>query len=172
VTDPESPNRDLSAEGPAGPGLTLSEEELVINTELMESGRARLIKRVEVETVTRTFELRREVLEVERLDPLPDGQSGGAASPDDGPAGSAPDVLQSGPLAPGSLQEGVLEIVLMQEEALITTQLVPRERVRLTKHVVAEDHQVQADLSAERVDLEERGAAADTTTTAPNPQLP
>jgi stress response protein YsnF len=133
--------------------MTLSEEELVINTELVESGRARLIKRVEVETVTRTIELRREVLEIERLDPTP--QHGATAPPDAGAAGSS-DVLETGPLATGSLQEGSLEIVLMQEEALITTQMVPRERVRLTKHVVAEGQPIEVDLRTERVDLEQR----------------
>lgn len=139
--------------------MTLSEEELVIDTELVETGRARLVKRVEVETVTRTIELRREVLEIERLDPTPDTQAGATAL-EAGAAGSW-GVLETGPLAPGSLQEGTVEILLMQEEALITTQMVPRERVRLTKHVVAEGQPIDANLRAERVDLEQRSSPRD-----------
>ena len=60
---------------------------------------------------------------------------------------------------PGTPSAGTVEIVLMQEEALITTQLVPRERVRLTKQVVTEARVVDADLRVERVDLEQRPAA-------------
>jgi stress response protein YsnF len=143
---------------PAGPEMILSQDELVVNTELVESGRARLVKRVQVETVTRTIELRREVLEIEYLEPAHNGEAREVdLSPGDGAAGVS-EVLESGLLAPGSWQEGVREIVLMQEEALITTQLVPRERVRLTKRVVTEDHAIEAELRGERADVEQRSA--------------
>jgi stress response protein YsnF len=158
MTEPYSSGGD-SPDEKRRDGMTLSEEELVINTELVESGRARLIKRVEVETVTRTIELRREVLEIERLDPTP--QPGATAPPDAGAAGSASGVLETGPLAPGSLREGTVEIVLMQEEALVTTQMVPRECVRLTKHVIAEGQPIEANLRTERVDLEQRPSPRD-----------
>ena len=47
----------------------------------------------------------------------------------------------------------------MQEEAIITTQLVPRERVRLIKQIVTEERTVDADLQVEHVDLAQRPAA-------------
>jgi stress response protein YsnF len=157
MTGPE-PTDGPAAEESRRPGMTLAEEDLVINTELVETGRARLVKRVEVETVTRTFELRREFLEIERLDPAR------STEPDPSPTKGGPVVLESGPMAPGSMQGGSIEIVLMQEEALITTQLVPRERVRLTKQVVAENRTIDADLSSERVDLEQRPSSDGSTT--------
>lgn len=168
-TPDESPPTDAYGQGSDGspvgedtnPGMTSSEEELVVSTELVETGRARLIKRVEVETVTRTIELRREILEIERLDPMPAGEGAEVAPDGPGAGGWGPAVLDDGPLAPGSLQPGVLEIVLMQEEALITTQMVPRERVRLAKEVVAADQPVEADLRVERVDLEQRRSPTD-----------
>jgi stress response protein YsnF len=154
MTDARTGDTDPNADE-AGPSMTLAEEELVINTVLVETGRVRLRKRVQVETVTRTFELRREVLEIEHLDRLPGAERD--PSEEGGEAGAAvPAVLQDGPLAPGSLREATVEILLMQEEAVVTTQLVPRERVRLTKRVVTEDHTVDADLASERADLEER----------------
>lgn len=133
---------------------TLSEEELVINTELVETGRVRLTKRIHVETVTRTFELRREILEIERLDQTsPERERSDLAAAE---TETETAVLKSGPLAPGSLMEGSIEIVLMQEEALVSKQMVPRERVRLTKDVVTEIHTIDAELSSERADLEQR----------------
>ncbi len=138
-------------------GLIRSEEELVVTTELVVTGHARLVKRVEVETVTRTIELRREVLEIERLDtPEEAGSPGGPASTSSPGAVSE---VPSGPLVAGSFTEAVVEIVLMQEEALITTEMVPRERIRLSKRVLTEERVVEADLQVERFDLEERSAA-------------
>ena len=47
----------------------------------------------------------------------------------------------------------------MQEEAVITSQMVPRERVRLSKQVITEERTVDADLQVERVDLEQTSSA-------------
>jgi stress response protein YsnF len=144
--EPRSEAAQHDAERPE-PGLTLSEEELAVTTRLVESGRVRLVKRIEVETVTQTVELRREVLEVERLGP---GQA--STEPLEG---SSADLLLDGILASGSLQEGAVEIVLMQEEATISTRLVPRERVRLSKTVVREDRPIEAEILSEHADVEE-----------------
>jgi stress response protein YsnF len=73
-------------------------------------------------------------------------------------------VIETGLLAPGSMQNGTVEIVLMQEEALITTEMVPRERVRLTKQVTTENRTIDADLTIERADLEQRPSAERETT--------
>jgi stress response protein YsnF len=156
VTDHRSPNSDEQAENQAAPAdLVLSEDELVVNKEVVETERTRLVKRVEVETVTRTFELRREVLEIERLESTHgegDSEASQAEADDDADAVEN-STFEAGVLAPGSFDEGTVEIVLMQEEALITTRLVPRERVRLAKQVVTETRAVDADLRSEEVEL-------------------
>ena len=183
MSEPDTPHLSTSESGARSDGdethaggMIRSEEELLITTELVETGRARLIKRVETETVTRTIELRREVLYIERIDPEP-------AAPDpDGSGETVPSsiearaVQQAGPLAAGSFEAGSVEIVLMQEEAIITTQLVPRERVRLIKQIVTEERTVDADLQVEHVDLAQRPAARSsnpkpTTATSTRPEF-
>jgi stress response protein YsnF len=153
MSEAGTPTPDRELKGSAA-GIARSEEELRIATELVETGRARLVKRVESETVTRTIELRREVLQIERLPASAEGDSPAPGS-DEMVEADLP-VIQTGPLAAGSFQHGTVEVVLMQEEALITTQMVPRERVRLTKQIVTEQRTVDADLQAERVELEQR----------------
>ena len=91
MSEPDTPHLSTSESGARSDGdethagrMIRSEEELLITTELVETGRARLIKRVETETVTRTIELRREVLYIERIDPepaAPDPEGRGKPSP-------------------------------------------------------------------------------------------
>jgi stress response protein YsnF len=140
-------------------GIIRSEQELVATTETVHTGRARLVKRVEVDTITRTIEVRREILAIEHLD---------ADAPDAGPSPTGtsegqPQLyeIHAGPLAPGSFEEGIVEIVLMQEEVELTTRAVPRERVRLNKQVITENRIVDADLLKERVELDQQPSAGE-----------
>jgi stress response protein YsnF len=149
MTDAHTPDRDDSSES-AGPDMILSGDELVIDTELVEVGRVRLVKRVQVETVTRTIELRREILEIQRFEPVVPGQDAGTPAPNE----DTIEAMQTGPMASGSLEEGIVEIVLMQEEAVITTRTIPKERVRIRKHVSSRARTIDADLRVERADLE------------------
>ncbi len=47
------------------------------------------------------------------------------------------------------------EIVLHEEQAVVDTKVVPKERVRLSTEEVVEEQQVSADLRKERIDMED-----------------
>ncbi len=131
--------------GSAGelPAMVRSQEEFRISKTAVPRERVRLIKRVVTETVTRTFEVRREELEIERLpvEPQLDGVAGEGLAP---PSGSGRHFVDS--------EE---EIVLMEEEVVVTKRVVPRERVRLVTRTVVEDRQVSGELAREEVELEQ-----------------
>ena len=61
------------------PSVVRSEEELAVDKRLVSRERVRLVKRVVTETVTKTFEVRREELHIERV-PLDDAASQPAAA--------------------------------------------------------------------------------------------
>ena len=172
------------------PALTRSEEELVVERRALPRERVRLVKRVVTETVTRTVDVRREELHVERV-PLGaedeatlEGPPGGDASPPRGRSGLAerlPGRLGEGlaalerqrarlrgGLTPESepFSDEVVDVTLFAEEVVVTKRVVPRERVRLRRAVVTEAREVHDDLRKERVELEapsgpERLGAAD-----------
>ncbi len=148
-----------------------SEEELVIAQRAVARERVRLVKRVVTETVTTTTEIRREELHVERLPldapqadvmPSTEASAGGESAPP-GIRGRFAPLLQR--LRPGSsasigpaFEDGVQEIVLMEEQVQVTKRVVPRERVRLRKEVVRLEREVQDSVRKEQVTVE--GAAA------------
>ena len=111
-----------------------SEEELVVGRVRVPTERVRVRKVIETEEVTVTVPLRREVLVVER-EPLTGGAPLGAGATDDVP----------------------LELVLREEEPVVSTRAVPVERVRVVKRVVAEERLVVDELRAEQVVLEQEG---------------
>jgi uncharacterized protein (TIGR02271 family) len=117
------------------PEVIRSEEEVVSDVLVTPYERVRISKRIVSETVTRTFEVRREELHVERF-PLDPGADAGA--------GEEP-------------QE--LELVLREEEAVVSTRVVPRERVRVRKELVTEQRTVDVELGRERVEVELDGGA-------------
>jgi uncharacterized protein (TIGR02271 family) len=114
--------------------MVRSEEELVVTKRTVPRERVRFVKRIVTETVTRTVEVRREELHVERLPP-------DAAAPPGDTSGT--------PFA-----EEPMEIILMEEEVVITTRVVPRERVRLIRETVVGEEKLTAALRSERVELE------------------
>ena len=126
------------------PELVRSEEELVISKTAAPVERVRLIKRVVTETVTKTFEVRREELHIER-EPVQRGADGVAAGD-----GAGIEVESRG----DHFHENVEVIVLMEEEVVVTKRVVPRERVRLVTQTVVEERQVSDDLRREEVELE------------------
>lgn len=123
-----------SVEG-SGVEVVRSEERAEIGVERVARQRVRLVKRVVVEQ--RVIELRREELAVEEL-PVTDLALAG-----DEPA------LTVGRREP-------LEIVLSEEEVVVTKRVVPRERVRVFVDTVRESAQVAFPLRHEEVAL--RGA--------------
>lgn len=120
------------------PEVVRSEEVLQVGTRTVVSGRVRLRKRVVVETVTQTVELRREelVVEQETFDDL------------DGPSTADVDEADGVELA-----ESLHEIVLHAERAVITKLVVPVERIRLRTHVVTGEAVITEDLRQEHVDV-------------------
>ena len=127
--------------------MTRSEERLVAATEVYEVGRARLRKYVVTEQVQITVEVRREELRLERAD-IPAGSRAMVEDPDVfGPA-EAFAVPEGGP---------IFEVTLHEERPVVTTEIVPVERVRLVKVVQTENHVVSGEVRKERIELVEPG---------------
>jgi uncharacterized protein (TIGR02271 family) len=113
--------------------VTRSEEELWIATHRRETQRARLTRYTESETVTKTVEVRHEQVRVE-YEPVPgadevDRPGSGSAASDDG------------------------WLVLYDEEVVVTTRRVPRERVRMRTHTITEDREITEVLRKEQVEV-------------------
>jgi stress response protein YsnF len=121
-----------------------SEERLVVGTELWETGRARLRKYVVTEEVQITVPIRREEIRFER-EPIAEGSRDLVADPDVfGPA----DVFER-------TEGGVIfEVTLHQERPLVTTEIVPVERVRLSKVVHTEQRVVTGQVRKERIEAD------------------
>ena len=124
--------------GDAGVSVVRLEEQLRVSTERVGVERVRVSKRVVTETVTRTFQVRREELVVESL-PISSGAPG-----DVGLAGSGP-----------------IDIVLHEEQIVVETRLVPVERVRIDVERVLEQRPVSEVVRREEITVENLGSAAD-----------
>src|SRR5204862_6261783 len=114
--------------------MTRSEEELRVATERREAGRARLRKYVVTETEERTVPVRREEVRVER-EPITDGNVDQAL---DGP----------------EISEEEHEVVLHEEQPVVEKRTVPKERVRLEKDTVTDEHRVSDEIRKERIDTD------------------
>lgn len=127
-----------------GDAMTRSEERLVAATEVYETGRARLRKYVVTEDVQITVQVRREELRLEQ-EAVP--QSGRHAVED--PDVFGPDEVFGGP------DGGVIfEVTLHEERPVITTEIVPVQRVRLTKVVHTDEHVVSGQVRKERIEAD------------------
>ena len=114
--------------------MTVSEERLRVGTEKRESGRARLRKYVVTENVTKTVPVRHEEVRVER-EPITDANVGAA---------------KSGP----DISEEEHEVVLREERPVVEKDVVPTERVRLTKETSTHDETVSGEVRKEQVDTD------------------
>ena len=128
----------------ADDAMTRSEERLVASTEVYETGRARLRKYVVTEDVQITVPIRREGIRLER-EPIEEGSR---------PPVQDPDVF--GPAEVFGTKDGgvIFEVILHQERPVVTTEIVPVERVRLTKVVETEDQVVSGEVRKERIEAE------------------
>ena len=118
----------------AGDAMTRSEEELEVGTVRREAGRVRLRKYVVTENVTTTVPVEREEVRVER-EPITPANVDAAAGPE--------------------ISEQEHEVVLHEEEPVVSKRTVPKERVRIEKETVTSDEQVSADLRKEQIEAEE-----------------
>ena len=114
--------------------MTRSEEELRVGTAQVERGRARLRKYVVTENVQTTIPVQREEVRLER-EPITDANVGQAM---DGPA----------------ISEEEHEVTLYAEEPVVEKRAVPKERVRLDKDTVVEEHQVSEQVRKEQIEAD------------------
>jgi stress response protein YsnF len=131
--------------------MTRSEEQLRVGTEQVAATRVRLVKYVVTEEVQVTVPLRREEIRIEHV-PLdaPDvpGESlapaGGQNQAGTAQAGSVP--------AGGTGTAGLpTEIVLHAERPVVSVEVVPVERVRLTTEVVQGQEQITEQVQREQI---------------------
>jgi len=147
MTAPNDPgyDRDDDATGTAPSGgsapsggtapteIIRSEERLEVRTGLRPTRRVRLRKRVVSEEVTQTVTIRREELVIDEED-LADAE-----------------VVAGGDHDFGGHDH---EIVLHEERVVLSTRVVPVERVRVRVRTSTEEVAVSEDLRAEQIDLE------------------
>lgn len=110
--------------------LIRQEERIQVGKEMLETGRIRLHKYVDTESIEQPVHLYREDFEIERI-----------------PIGGGEQVSST-------LEEGVQEIVLHEERIVLRKELVPVERVRLLTRRVATDSTVRDEVRRERIEVE------------------
>jgi uncharacterized protein (TIGR02271 family) len=129
---------DTVGRGTSGTGtddaMTRSEDEVRVGTERRETGRARLRKYVDTETVEQTVPVRREEARVER-EPITDANR---------------DAALAGP----DITEEEHEVTLHTEEPVVEKRTVPKERIRLDKDVQSDEAPVSEEVRRERIEAE------------------
>jgi uncharacterized protein (TIGR02271 family) len=110
--------------------LIRQEEQIQVGKEMLETGRVRLHKYVDVESIEQPVHLYREEFEIERI-PISGDEK-----------------------VSGNISEGVQEIVLHEERAVLRKELVPVERVRLRTKQVQQDSTVRDEIRRERIEVE------------------
>jgi uncharacterized protein (TIGR02271 family) len=108
--------------------LELQEERLEVGTEMLESGRVRLHRYVDIEPVDQAVHVYHEEFAVERR-PIADGHTHDFA-------------------------EAEQEIILHEERPVLRKELTPVERVRLVARRVEEDTPVHDEVRRERIEVE------------------
>jgi stress response protein YsnF len=138
-----------TASAGSGEAMTRSEERLVPGTEVYETGRARLRKYVITEDVQITVRVRREELRLEQ-ESIPTAGRGLVEDPDV----FGPDEVFGGP-------DGgtIFEVTLHEERPVVSTEIVPVQRVRLTKLVRTDEHIVSGQVRKERIEADLPGEA-------------
>ncbi len=115
--------------------MTRSEEQLRVDTENVEAGRARLRKYVVTEQQSVQVPVSREEVRVER-EPITGANRGKAMS--------GPDI-----------SEDEHEVVLHEERPVVGKETVPKERVRLGKETVKDQRTVTEQVRKEKIDVDE-----------------
>ncbi|HEX5510536.1 MAG TPA: PRC and DUF2382 domain-containing protein [Actinomycetales bacterium] len=120
--------------GTEEPAMTRSEEELRVGTESRATGRARLRKYVTTEHQSVTVPVTHEEVRVVR-EPITDENRGEA-------------------LQGADITEAEHEVTLHEEVPVVSTEVRPKERVRLDTEEVTEQEQVGADVRKEHIDID------------------
>ncbi|MFD5744345.1 DUF2382 domain-containing protein [Streptomyces massasporeus] len=120
--------------GVADDAMTRSEEEMHVGVERREAGRARLRKYVVTEEQQYTVPVRHEEVRVER-EPITEANL---------------DAAMTGP----DIAEAEHDVTLYEEQAVVETRAVPKERVRLSTEEVTEEETVTGEVRKERIETE------------------
>ena len=137
--------------------MVRSEEQLRVGTERVAARRMRVVKYVVTEEVQISVPIRREEIRIEEV-PLdaPDTDEGVFSESESLHAGYATDELRVGSRSGGSFTGGLPEeIVLHTERPVVTVEVVPVERVRLTTEVVAGQTSVSETVRREQVTVDQ-----------------
>jgi uncharacterized protein (TIGR02271 family) len=110
--------------------LVRQEERLQVSKEMLESGRVKLHKYVDVEPIEQAIHVFHEEYDVERIPITADERIS------------------------GNISEGEQEIILHEERAVLRKEIVPVERVRLRAKRVDEDSTVRDEVRRERIEIE------------------
>lgn len=130
-------NRDVDGRNDVdGNSVVRHEEQVNVGTERVQTGRARLRKRVVTEQETITVPVEREEVEIVR-EPIGEGQA------HDG----------------GTLGEEDVEVTLTEERPVVDKEVVAKERVGLDKNVVQDQERVQTEVGREEVEVVNDGDA-------------
>ena len=116
--------------------MVRSREQLAVSQTIRVRGGVRLHKRVVTETITQTVEVRHEELVITDL--------------------TSEEVnLQTSRAAgnPPQLSDREFDLILHEEQFVMTTAVVPAERVRVRVHVVTDHEQIVKTLHEEHIDL-------------------
>jgi len=133
ANQPNQPNQSMQQQ-PKGnltdeEWLVRQEERLQVGKEMLETGRVRLHRYVDVEPVEQAVHVFHEEYDIERM-----------------PIG--------GDERTHNFEEGEQEIILHEERAILRKEVVPVERVRLTARRVEEDTTVKDEIRRERIEIE------------------
>ncbi|MDQ3384430.1 MAG: YsnF/AvaK domain-containing protein [Actinomycetota bacterium] len=110
-----------------------SEEELRTSVRRVARERVVVRTRVVTEDVTLSFQVRKQVVEIER-------------EPFDAAIAAAEGLaLERGPES--------LEVVVYEERPVVTMELVPVERIRVTREIVRDEEPVRASLGREKIEI-------------------
>jgi uncharacterized protein (TIGR02271 family) len=115
--------------------MTRSEEELHVDTERREAGRARLRKYVVTEEVTQRVPVQREEVRIER-EPITDANRDSA-------------------LSGAEISEDEHEVVLHEETPVVDKQTVPKERVRMETDTRTDEETVTDEVRKERIESDD-----------------
>ncbi len=115
----------------AGPDwLVRQEEQLQIGTQLVETGRVRLHKYVDIQPIEQSVHVFHEEYDIERVP------------------------IAAGEQISSDIGESVQELILHEERAVYQKEAVPVERVRLVTKRVGEDKTVRGEIRRERIEVE------------------
>jgi uncharacterized protein (TIGR02271 family) len=110
--------------------LVRQEERIQVGKEMLETGRVKLHKYVDVEPIEQAIRVFHEEYDVERIPITADERIS------------------------GNIQEGEQEIILHEERAILRKEVVPVERVRLRAKRIEEESTVRDELRRERIEIE------------------